>query len=62
MNALKDNAAPFHIRTSPAKPVEQPRVTSVPVPEAPAPTTNPAVEKNNDNAGVLPLFILCMAY
>ncbi|XP_028803577.1 ras GTPase-activating protein-binding protein 2-like [Neltuma alba] len=51
VNALKDNAAPFHVRTSPAKPAEQPRVSSTPVPEAPAPSSNPAPEKNNDNAG-----------
>lgn len=51
VNALKDNAAPFHVRISPAKPVEQPRVSSTPVPEAPAPSSNPASEKNNENAG-----------
>ncbi|KAI9124852.1 hypothetical protein K1719_004179 [Acacia pycnantha] len=55
VNALKDNAAPFHVRTLPAKtaakPVEQQRVSSTPVPEAPASSSNPAPEKNNDNAG-----------
>ncbi|KAK4263591.1 hypothetical protein QN277_028982 [Acacia crassicarpa] len=54
VNALKDNAAPFHVRTLPAKtaakPVEQ-RVSSTPVPEAPASNSNPAPEKNNDDAG-----------
>ncbi|KAJ1393929.1 RNA-binding domain superfamily, partial [Sesbania bispinosa] len=51
VNALKDNAAPFHVRTSPVKPVEQPRVSSIPAPEAPAPSTDSPTEKNNENAG-----------
>ncbi|XP_061360343.1 nuclear transport factor 2-like [Gastrolobium bilobum] len=51
VNALKDNAAPFHVRTSPVKPVEQPRVTSVPASEAPAPSTDSPSEKNNENGG-----------
>ncbi|KAF7827970.1 ras GTPase-activating protein-binding protein 2-like [Senna tora] len=52
VNALKDNGAPFHIRSSPAKTVEQPRVPTIPAPEAPAPSSSLAPEKNNnDNAG-----------
>ncbi|KAK7362448.1 hypothetical protein VNO77_04562 [Canavalia gladiata] len=51
VNALKDNAAPFHVRTSPAKPVEQPRVSSIPVSEAPAPSIDSPSEKNNENGG-----------
>lgn len=52
MNALKNNAAPFHARAPPAKPVQQPRVSSIPVPEAAAPTGNPEPEKMNGNSGV----------
>ncbi|XP_027346292.1 ras GTPase-activating protein-binding protein 1-like isoform X3 [Abrus precatorius] len=51
VNALKDNAAPFHIRTSPVKTVEQPRVSSVPVSEVPATSTDSPTEKSNENAG-----------
>ncbi|KAI4328555.1 hypothetical protein L6164_020899 [Bauhinia variegata] len=51
VNALKDNAAPFHVRTSPVKPVEQPRVPVAPAPEAPVPNTDTVLERNNDNAG-----------
>lgn len=57
MNALKGNSAPFHVRTSPAKPVEQaPRVPSVAAPEAvavavAASTDSSPSDKNNDNTG-----------
>ncbi|KAK2380783.1 myosin ATPase [Trifolium repens] len=52
VNALKDNSAPFHLRTSPAKPaVQPPRVHSVPAPEAPAPNMDIPSERNNENGG-----------
>ncbi|CAL0331252.1 unnamed protein product [Lupinus luteus] len=51
VNALKENAAPFHVRASPVKPVEQPRVSIVPAPETPAPNTVIASEKNNESSG-----------
>ena len=52
MNALKENAAPFHVRASPVKSVEQPRVSNMPAPEAPVPTVDvPTTEKNNENGG-----------
>ncbi|KAK2434397.1 nuclear transport factor [Trifolium repens] len=52
VNALKDNSAPFHLRTSPAKPAVQPhRVHSVPAPEAPAPNMDIPLERNNENGG-----------
>jgi hypothetical protein len=52
VNALKDNSAPFHLRTSPAKPAVQPhRVHSVPAPEAPAPNMDIPSERNNENGG-----------
>lgn len=60
MNALKGNSAPFHVRTSPAKPVEQaPRVPSVAAPEAvavAASTDSSPSDKNNDNTGEFTLF------
>lgn len=51
MNALKENAAPFHMRASPVKAVEQPRVLSVPASEAPTPSVESPTEKNNENGG-----------
>ncbi|MED6180497.1 hypothetical protein PIB30_011014 [Stylosanthes scabra] len=53
VNALKENAAPFHVRTSPVKPVEQPRVSNVPAlePQAPAPVADSPLEKNTENTG-----------
>lgn len=51
VNALNENAAPFHVRTSPMKPVEQPRVSSKPASEAQAPIADVLLEKNNENAG-----------
>ncbi|KAL1365840.1 hypothetical protein HN51_013802 [Arachis hypogaea] len=53
VNALKENAAPFHVRTSPVKPVEQPRVSNVPAlePQAPAPVPDSPLEKNTENTG-----------
>lgn len=33
------------------KSVEQPRVSSMPAPEAPAPTADSPTEKNNENGG-----------
>lgn len=51
MNALKENAAPFHMRASPVKAVEQPRVPSVPASEAPIPSIESPTEKNNENGG-----------
>ncbi|KAG4906396.1 hypothetical protein AAZX31_20G023300 [Glycine max] len=51
VNALKENAAPFHVRVSPVKLVEQPRVSSIPAPEAPAPSIESPPEKNNENGG-----------
>lgn len=51
VNELKQNAAPFHVRASPVKTVEQPRVSSMPAPEAPAPSSDSPTEKNNENGG-----------
>ncbi|TKY58943.1 putative G3BP protein [Spatholobus suberectus] len=51
VNALKENAAPFHVRASPVKPVEQPHVSSMPASEAAAPSTDIPSEKNNENGG-----------
>ncbi|KAG5143847.1 hypothetical protein JHK82_019542 [Glycine max] len=51
VNALKENAAPFHVRVSPVKLLEQPRVSSIPAPEAPAPSTDSPPEKNNEIGG-----------
>ncbi|KAJ7953920.1 Ras GTPase-activating protein-binding protein 2-like [Quillaja saponaria] len=51
VHALKDNAAPFHMRISPAKPVEQERLSAIPTPEVQAPISNTMMEKNNDHAG-----------
>ncbi|OIV93345.1 hypothetical protein TanjilG_23281 [Lupinus angustifolius] len=51
VNALKENAAPFHVRVSPVKPVERPRISSVPAPAAPVPRTEIALEKNNESSG-----------
>ena len=54
VNALKENAAPFHVRVSPVKLLEQPRVSSIPAPEAPAPSTDSPPEKNNEIGGGFP--------
>ncbi|CAJ1939730.1 unnamed protein product, partial [Sphenostylis stenocarpa] len=51
VNALKENAAPFYVRASPVKPVEQPRVPSVQALEVPALTIENPTEKNNENGG-----------
>ncbi|XP_027920326.1 ras GTPase-activating protein-binding protein 2-like isoform X1 [Vigna unguiculata] len=51
VNALKENAAPFHMRASPVKAVEQPHVLSVPASEAPTPSVESPTEKNNENGG-----------
>ncbi|KAJ7943335.1 Ras GTPase-activating protein-binding protein 2-like [Quillaja saponaria] len=51
VQSLKDNAAPFYVRTSPAKPVEQTRLPAVPAAEMQAPNSNIVLEKNNDHAG-----------
>ncbi|KAL2344633.1 hypothetical protein Fmac_005918 [Flemingia macrophylla] len=51
VNELKQNAAPFHMRASPVKTVEQPRVSSMPSPETPALSTDSPTEKNNENGG-----------
>ncbi|XP_019445896.1 PREDICTED: ras GTPase-activating protein-binding protein 2-like isoform X1 [Lupinus angustifolius] len=51
VNALKTNAAPFHVRASPVKPVEKPRVSSVHAPETPVPSTVIALDNNNEKSG-----------
>ncbi|KOM31743.1 hypothetical protein LR48_Vigan01g129800 [Vigna angularis] len=51
VNALKENAAPFHMRASPVKAVEQPRVLSIPASEAPTPSVESPTEKSNENGG-----------
>lgn len=58
MNALKDNSAPFHMRVSPVKPVEQPpRVSSMPASEPPPPSIDSPLEKNNENTGDFTCFM-----
>ncbi|KAF1872910.1 hypothetical protein Lal_00016015 [Lupinus albus] len=51
VNALKTNASPFQVRASPVKPVEQPRVSSVPAPETLVPSTVIVLESNNEKSG-----------
>ncbi|RDX71204.1 nxt3 [Mucuna pruriens] len=51
VNALKENAAPFHVRASPVKSVEPPRVSSTPASESPVPSIDSPTEKNNENGG-----------
>ncbi|KAE9597339.1 hypothetical protein Lal_00007421 [Lupinus albus] len=53
VSALKENAAPFHVRVSPVKPVERPRLSSIPAPATATPVPRPeiALEKNNESSG-----------
>lgn len=54
VHALKDNDAPFNVRTFPLKPVEQPRASMRSASELPATSSDATLKKKDENAGILP--------